>query len=293
MGENGGTRPLQATAAGVLVVLVATVLYSYEQGSMSFVTPALAAGYAQLAYLYLVVMLIGGVLVFLGVRGILAQRIAQMNSKGVAPLSPGWILPYVLSQRRFRRYFVASILLYGVFYAFVTSIVVYQPSVDFVQAYRATFPSALVGPCCGPPLYTPTLTVYLVNHLGLLIIPLTVLLLAVVSVLVGLNFALAAFAFSNRVRSHGRSWLGGLGAVVGLFTGCPTCAGLFFANVVGGAGAVSFAAALSYYQPVFIALSIPVLVATPFLISRSLSKVFKEGCVVIGGTKMPPKDRTG
>ena len=288
MGEKAGTGALQVTSAGVLVILVATILYSYEQGTMSFVTPALAVGYAQLAYLYLGVMLVGGVLVAIGIRGLLSQRIAQMNSRGVAPLSPGWILPYVLSQKRFRRYFFLSTLLYGLFYAFVTSIIVYQPTVDFVQAYRASFPSVLIGACCGPPLYTPTLTVYVVNHLGLLIIPLTVLLLVVVSVLVGLNFALAAFAFSNRVRSTGRSWVGGLGAVVGLFTGCPTCAGLFFANIVGGAGAVSLAAALSYYQPVFIALSIPVLVATPFLISRSLSKVIKEGCVVIAKPEAAP-----
>jgi hypothetical protein len=285
MGENGGMRPSWVTAAGVLVICVATIFYSYEQSFMSFVTPALATSYAQLAYIYLVVMLIGGGLVVIGIRRMLSERIAQMNSRGVAPLNPGWILPYVLSQKRFRRCFGASAFLYGLFYAFVTSIIVYQPTVNFVQAYRATFPSALIGPCCGPPLYTPTLTVYLVNHLGLLIIPLTVLLLVVVSVLVGLNFALAAFAFSNRVRGTGRSWIGGLGAIVGLFTGCPTCAGLFFANIVGGAGAVSFAAALSYYQPVFIALSIPVLLATPFLISRSLSKVIKEGCVVIGRSK--------
>ncbi len=264
---------------------MATALYSYEEGFMNFVTPNLAIIFAQIAYSYLGVLLVGGFLVVLGVRRFLAQRVALMNSRGVAPLDPGWIVPYVLTQRRFRRYFVVSTVLYGLFYAFVTSIIVYQPTVDFVQAYRAVFPSVLIGPCCGPPLYTPILTVYLVNHLGLLMIPLTVMLLLVVSVLVGVNFALAAFAFSNRVRSSGRSWIGGLGAAVGLFTGCPTCAGLFFANIIGGAGAVSFAALLSYYQPFFIALSIPVLLATPFLISRSLSKVIKEGCVVIGAKR--------
>jgi hypothetical protein len=277
----------QIATAGVLVMLVATGLYSYEEGFMSFVTPSLAVVFSQIAETYLLVMLVGGALVVLGVRGFLAHRIAQMNAKGVAPLSPGWIIPYVLSQRRYKRYFAASTLLYGLFYAFVTSIIVYQPTVDFVQAYRAVFPSVLVGPCCGPPLYTPVVTVYLVNHLGLLVIPLTVMLLVVVSVLVGLNFALASFAYSNRVRGSGRGWLGGLGAAVGLFTGCPTCAGLFFANIVGGAGAVSFAALLSYYQPVFIALTIPVLLGTPFLISRSLSKVIKDGCVIIDATKDP------
>lgn len=73
-----------------------------------------------------------------------------------------------------------------------------------------------------------------------------------------------------------------MGAIVGLFTGCPTCAGVFFAYVLGGSGAVSFAALLAYYQPVFILLSIPVLLVTPYLVSRSLAKVFREGCVYLG-----------
>jgi len=288
MGESGEVWAPRIAAAGVLVISVATALYSYAEGFMSFVTPSLATVFARLAYAYLGVMLMGGALVSLGVRRFFARRIGLISSKGFTPLSPGWILPYVLSQNRFRRYFVASTLLYGLFYAFITSVIVYQPTVDFVQAYRAVFPSMLIGPCCGPPLYTPVLTVYIVNHLGLLVIPLTVILLVTVSVLVGLNFALAAFAFSNRMKNSGRSWVGGLGALVGLFTGCPTCAGLFFANVIGGTGAVSFATLLGYYQPVFIALSIPVLVATPYLISRSLSRVIKGGCVVALGDKRPP-----
>jgi len=248
---------------------------------MVFVTPERAAYFAQLAYTYLAAMLIGGGLVALGARRFLTRRLSLIGAQGFTPLAPGWIIPYVLSQTRFRRYFVASTLLYGLFYAFVTSIIVYQPTVDFAQAYKAVIPSILVGPCCGPPLYAPILTVYLVNHLGLLVIPLSAILLVVVSVLVGLNSALAAFSFANRVRSSGRGWVGGLGAVVGLFTGCPTCAGLFFANVIGGAGAVSLAGLLSYYQPAFLALSVPVLLASPYLISRSLSKVFKEGCIVL------------
>ncbi len=68
---------------------------------------------------------------------------------------------------------------------------------------------------------------------------------------------------------------------MGLFTGCPTCAGLFFANFLAGTGAVGFATILGYYQPAFILLSIPVLVAAPYLTSRSLSRVYREGCVFL------------
>ena len=285
---NGGQSALKPSAyalSGVAVMVMATLTYGYEEGFMHFVTPERAGYFAQVAWLYLAVMLAAAGLVVLGLRRLIHARVVQMNSQGFAPLGPSWMIPYVLNQRRFRRQFILSALLYGLFYAVITSMIVYQPSVDFQQAYGAALPSVLIGPCCGPLLYTPVVTVYVVNHLGLLIIPLTAVLLASVSVLVGINFALAAFAFGNRARGSGRSWVGGLGAIVGLFTGCPTCAGLFFANVIGGTGAVSFASLLAYYQPLFVALGIPVLIATPYLISRSLFKVMKDGCVVLDGDR--------
>ncbi len=269
-------------------MLLATLVYGYEEGFMNFVTPERAGYFALVAWFYLAIMFAAAGLVFLGIKRFLDARVVKMSAQGFAPLGPGWIIPYLLTQSRFRRQFVASTLLYGLFYAFITSMIVYQPTVDFAQAYGAALPSVLIGPCCGPLLYTPIVTVYVVNHLGLLIIPLTGILLVTVSVLVGINFALAAFAFGNRVRGTGRSWVGGLGAIVGLFTGCPTCAGLFFANLIGGTGAVSFASLLAYYQPVFVALSIPVLVATPYLISRSLFRVMKDGCVVLDASKRLP-----
>ena len=177
--------------------------------------------------------------------------------------------------------------MYGFFYAAIIRMIVYQPSVDFVGAYGATIPSLVITPLPGPPLFTPVVTVYLTDYLGLLLVPLTILLAIVISVLVGLNFALAGFAFDSRAREGSKGLAGGIGAIIGLFTGCPTCAGLFFANFLGGTGAVSFATLLGYYQPAFILLSLPVLVAAPYITSRSLSKVFREGCVFL------EKRRTG
>ncbi len=173
-------------------------------------------------------------------------------------------------------------MLYGLFYSAITGLIVYQPEVNFSEAYLAKIPSILVVPCCGPPLYAPTTTVYLTEHLGLLLIPLSLILLIIVSTLVGLNLTLTSFAYRNRLKKGGKGLFGGVSAIVGLFTGCPTCAGLIFANIVGGAGATAFATLLSYYQPLFIGVSIPVLLATPFLILRSLSKVYTEGCIMLG-----------
>ncbi len=267
------------------MVVVSTVIYVNQEGFMTFVTPERAAFFSLVAETYLLVLLAGVAMVFLGLRELVVKRMRAAKDQGFAWLSPTWLIPYVLSVRRYRRYFLASAALYGIFYAVITSMIVYQPTVDFGQAYGAAIPSAIVTPCCGAPLFAPVVTVYVVNHLGLLLIPLTVLLLLAISTLVGLNFALTAFAVDNRVRGAGKGWVGGLGAVVGLFTGCPTCAGLFFANVLGGSGAVSFAALLAYYQPVFILFSLPVLLVTPYLISRSLGRVFREGCVVVDSSR--------
>ncbi len=287
-GNLGTESPLVAAMAGVSIFVVSTAIYASEQGVTTVMTPERAAYLSWVAVAYLLALLTGATLMALGLWSTVKTKIRVEAEQGFAALSPGWLLPHVLSVKKYKRFFVASTVLYGLFYAVITSMVVYQPTVDFIQAYGAAIPSAVITPCCGGPLYSPVVTVYLVNHLGLLLIPLTAILLVVISVLVGLNFILAIFAFDSRAKGVGKTWIGGIGAIVGLFTGCPTCAGLFFANFLGGAGAVSFSTALAYYQPVFIGLSLPVLAFTPYMISRSLAKVYREGCVWLGPERATP-----
>jgi hypothetical protein len=169
--------------------------------------------------------------------------------------------------------------------------IVYRPDVDFAQFPGLVFPSIHLDQLFGAPLYVPEVTVFLSNHFALLLIPLTLVLMVVISLLVGLNLALSLFAYESIGRRGFRSWGGRLGAVVGLFTGCPTCAGLYFFSSVGGSGAVSFAVALNYYQPLFMALSVPVLLISPFLISRSLSKVYRDGCILTKATTSVRNER--
>jgi hypothetical protein len=283
MGRSLGSpvRPSMLALGGSAVILLAIAAYSYVLSLVSLPTPESVAATVPAAEAYFVLVLVGLGLVGFGARLELRQRIEAIRTRGEALLSPGWAVPYVLSLGRYRRAFFLSSVLYGIFYAFLTSMVVYQPSVDFVSAYGAVIPSLTVTPIQGAPLFTPVVTAYLTDHVGVLLIPLTVMLALGISALVGVNVALAAFALDSRAKGGGRGWVAGVGAVVGLFTGCPTCAGLFFANVLGGSGAVSFATILGYYQPAFILLSLPVLLATPYLTSRSLSKVYREGCVVL------------
>ena len=267
--------------AGVALAAGSAGVYSLQLRKTTIATPESTAGLGLLGEGYLAFLFVGTLLALVGLKSVFKERGKIIGGEGKSPLSPGWMIPYLLSIRRYRVCFAASTIAYGAFYSVITSMIVYQPSVDFTQTYGAVIPSAMVTPVSAAPLFTPVITAYLTDHLGLLLIPLTFLLAVAISILVGLNFVLAIFAFDSRVRGAGRGWVGGVGAVVGLFTGCPTCAGLFFANVLGGSGAVAVAAGLAYYQPVFILLSVPVLLVTPFLISRSLSKVFKEGCVIL------------
>jgi len=74
--------------------------------------------------------------------------------------------------------------------------------------------------------------------------------------------------------------LGGFGAVTGLFIACPTCAGTILSILVGAGAIGAFTVALTQLQTVFIAASIPVLLATPVLMARNIRKFSLGSCAV-------------
>jgi len=269
----------KASIFGGILILLSISVYYYAQSRISFVTIRTVAQFETLAFYDLAVLFIGILLVLVSLSRFLSEAGVRVKTFELVPIRSRWIVPYVLGSKKFGRLFVVSSILYGVFYSFVTSLIVYQPSVTFSTEYLVSVPSALVIPFYGSPGQIPVLVVYITEHLGLLLIPLSVVLLLTVSILVGLNISMAAFAYSNRPKNYGGQWLGGLGGMVGLFTGCPTCAGLFLANIVGGAGAATVSTLLASSQSFFIGISIPILVVTPILISRSLAKVFEGGCL--------------
>ena len=166
-----------------------------------------------------------------------------------------------------RRIFVIVFVVYGIFFSLASGTLVYQPMVDFEIHYGATLPSAFVAPCCGDIGYMPTIIVYLTNHIGLQIIPLNLVLQITVSYLVALNVALSVVAYSTSRKVRGA---GTVGAITGLFVACPTCTGTAASLFVGAASGIAISLALTQLQTVFIAVSIPVLLVTPFLLARQL-----------------------
>ncbi len=176
------------------------------------------------------------------------------------------IIGNAVSDRALLRVGLAGTLLYGLLYAFSSSILVYQPAVDFHSAYGATGAASWsTVPCCGSYGTVPELILYVSPaHLALQLVPLSVLLLFVVPPLVGLNLSIALLSVRRTVAKTTGRWMVACGAAVGLFTACPTCAGFFLAESIGGLGATTLAVALAPYQALFIGVSIPLLVVMPF-----------------------------
>jgi hypothetical protein len=177
------------------------------------------------------------------------------------------------SDRNYWKIMIVATISYGIFFGFLSQILVYRADVSFTER-GIEVPSLDLIPCCAAPGYMPMVTLYLTDHFLILIIPLNVILATIVSLLVGFNVALSIFAFRLKKSLQTKTSLAaGIGATSGLFVGCPTCAGSLISALLGigiaGAGGTS-ASVLAPFQTLFIAASIPALVVAPFLTARSI-----------------------
>ena len=232
----------------------------------------------SIGYLTLTVLFLGLILVLSGVNRLLVSPILLQTRRGLLS-SPAIPLTFVLRDRLSARVGVVAAIGYAIFFAFLSGIIVYQPSLNFSTLYGVGVPSTVVVTCCGPLGQIPQLVVYLTGHLGLLVTPLTLTLLLTVSWLVGINLSVLAYSFITR-RSNARTGLlSGVGGILGVLTACPACTGAFFATIIGEFGVISVAA-LAAYQGFFIAASIPLLVIAPILTARRAFASLVTSCAV-------------
>ncbi len=270
-GAFRGTIGAVAVGAGSISILL-QMFFWFQVQTMIGTGDSEVVGFFLLELVWIFLVLLGTYSLYKSFEG----------SEGLP--SGGWgvveVLKSVMRSRRDIRVGMVAGIVYALSYSLVSSVIVYQPSVDFAKAYGATSPGWSAISCCGGYGTIPMIVAYVAPqlHIGLQLIPLDLLLLAFVPILVALNSAVASFAFSNRPRGQTRMWLGGFGAAVALFTSCPTCAGYFLGSSLGGLAATSLALALAPYQLALILISIPVLLVNPVLVSRSISKTLQRGC---------------
>lgn len=266
-----------AVALGCGTVILNSLGWYYDQEALSLFGQA-----ATLALVSRFYIAQGAAMAAIVVGTYMLYRALLGLRSGTDVPSVAGALADALSSRRNLKIGVAAALIYGVAYAFVSSIAVYQPGVDFGLAYGVTSTSWNAAACCGAPGTVPALILYLapVSHFALQIVPLTALFAVVVPILVGLNFAVAAHAFRLRKTWSSAKWLSSMGILVGLLTGCPTCAGLFLASAVGGLGATTLAVALAPYQLLFVSVSIPLLLISPVVMAAAVRRSMIEACAV-------------
>jgi hypothetical protein len=161
-------------------------------------------------------------------------------------------------------------IIYGIFFAFLSQIFIYRYDISFSEQ-GITIPSVNIIPCCNMPGYVPILTAFLTDHFLIMIIPINIILAVIVSVMVGFNVSLALYAFNlNKAQNTKKvSFVGSVGAITGLFVGCPTCAGSLL-SIILGYGVGTTAVVLAPFQTLFVLISIPSLIVAPFLIGREI-----------------------
>ena len=223
----------------------------------------------QIAYVVLGLVLLGLFVSFAGATSYFMHR--PLETDAVASSLTVMALSLALNDKGSFRTFVLTASVYGLLFGFFSSFIVYRPLGIFSNTYGASAPSSLPILCCGPLGQMPQFVIYLTQQFAILIIPANIILLVTVSWLVGLNAGIAAFAYKNRPETSGGRWLTGFGAIVGLFTACPSCAGFFLLTMLGLTGAVGLALTISSLQTVFIAIGLPILLITPILTSRRMS----------------------
>jgi hypothetical protein len=256
--------------AGAFAILIAFVIYSRLTVPSSGLMVD-AQNLTNLAYGMLAITAVSMASILYGAYTIL--RSEQLRTAGTNSLV-GFITRAFEGRNFWKTVGVAAVG-YGIFFGFLSQILVYRTDVSFSEKGIAV-PSTEIIPCCSAPGYVPMFTAYFTDHFLVLVIPVNVILATIVSALVGLNVALSIHAYRLRQTMKTKnSIISGIGATTGLFVGCPTCAGSLFSAFlgIGIAGAGTSAAVLAPFQTLFIAASIPALVVAPFLIARGIRSV--------------------
>jgi hypothetical protein len=175
----------------------------------------------------------------------------------------------VFTDNRYWKVMIISATGYGVFFGFLSQIFIYRGDISFT-AVGIPIPSISVVTCCNLPGYVPLFAAYITNHFLILLIPINIILAVIISVLVGFNISLNLFAYKMMKvqRTRKLTFFESIGITSGLFVGCPTCAGSLFSVLFGFGSGGTAVALLAPFQTLFIVISIPALIISPFLIAR-------------------------
>ena len=256
---SGSQNEKKLIVLGFVSVIILFVIYARFENPG--ITPDAINSIERLSVTFYILLAISFGAIGIGLRRYQRKSAATGNQTAISMICSSTI------SKNSMKVFIITFVIYGLFFSMTSGILVYQPEVVFSYHYGAEIPSAHIAPCCGPVGYMPKIIGYMTEHVGLQIIPINLVLQVTVSYLVATNTALAVNAISITKKSGG---LGSIGAATGLFIACPTCIGSFLSLFVGATSVVAFTIAVTELQTLFIAITIPILILTPFIISRKI-----------------------
>ncbi len=259
------TKSKSLIISGLIAIVVLFLIYA--RSSSLVLTPEAIPVLERIAVVFYIILIMSFLAISYGLYKYQNQKVIE-NKEGLLS-----IIATMTLNKKSRRIFILTFIGYGIFFSLTSGMLVYQPEVVFSYHYNAEIPSAHITPCCGEPGYMPKIIVYFTEHIGLQIVPINLVLQIIVSYLVGLNTALAVSAFTFFKKGSGFS---GIGATTGLFIACPTCVGAFSSIFIGSAGAIAFTFAITQMQTLFILITIPVLLITPFIMAKKLRSQTKN-----------------
>jgi hypothetical protein len=245
---------------GFIIIGVLFLIYSRYQNP-ELITPSALESIQRIAFGFYITLIAAFGAIGIGMYRYHKGKV-QNNGKDLST-----IIALVTWNSKSRKIFVTVFIVYGIFFSLISGTLVYQPEVNFAIHYGATIPSGFIAPCCDGPGYMPKIIIYLTEHIGLQVIPINLVLQIIVSYLVGLNASIAISAYKISKKGRGASTVG---AAAGLFIACPTCAGTFLSIFIGTASGIALSIALTQMQTLFIAVSIPVLIITPYVMAKKL-----------------------
>lgn len=282
--EKSKMMSLYAIFLGVLFLIISFTSYRLFQPLV--ITEEISIQLQRVSIIFYV-LLFGGIAwiaygINAGIRS--SPTKADLDRSGFYTNSLSKIIVSIVNDSKYFRFFWPVTIGYGIFYAAVSGMLIYRTE-DFSSLYGVTTTPSINIITYGPTGFVPTITIYITQHFGMLIIPVNLLVAVAVTSLVGFNFVLSFYAFINRPRNYIRtdnaktiSFLSIIGATTSIFAGCPTCASLYIFSIAGGSLAPAIAAFTVTFYTLFLFLSIPLLIFTPFLTAFNIRKVAYGRC---------------
>jgi len=270
------TKRLGYVATTVGMGIVAFSILLYPTFLPKIITSENSAWIQQSSFIFYGLVFGSIILTAIGIHKMFKAWSHGVISSTNYPPSLSRIIINAVTDKKYFRFFWPASIGYGIFYAIVSAMLLYRTE-SFADTNGATIPSVVMM-TYGPIGYVPTMAAYFTENIAVLIIPINLVVILVVSALVGFNTVLSIYAFKNRPKKTATPLFGALGATTSLFAACPTCASFYIFSIMAGSLAPTVAAFTATYYALFVAISIPLLLFTPFIIAFSIRRMMFGQC---------------